>query len=291
MVPHDENGAPSRRFVRAYLIGWGVLAMAALGYLMTLALQPDQLAVNQRPKIAAEPDAATRATSKVLAEVGTIRQTIDNLQKDVSELKESVDQRSTQEKATQSRLTVLEEKVAAWPEPTTTVISSSATTPTTVAKPKVAEKAAEHKAAEKAAPKVLTAKAAPPKQARVITVEEGNTATSSGAAGSRLETGSIAAGVSFGEPVVTRAGQVFAVQLDAAPSIDVLRLRWSLLLEQHGAALGPLQPRFVAPRNPGGPYRLVAGPLLSAADAKAVCAALTAQSPACSTTEFVGEPL
>src|SRR6185295_15215878 len=108
--------------------------MAALGYLMTLALQPDQLAVNQRPKIAAEPDAATRATSKVLAEVGTIRQTIDNLQKDVSELKESVDQRSTQEKATQSRLTVLEEKVAAWPEPTTTVISSSATTPTTVAK-------------------------------------------------------------------------------------------------------------------------------------------------------------
>ena len=49
-------------------------------------------------------------------------------------------------------------------------------------------------------------------------------------------------------------------------------MSWLALRDQHGDALGSLQPRFVPPRNGNGPYRLVAGPLPSKADADKVCA-------------------
>jgi hypothetical protein len=62
------------------------------------------------------------------------------------------------------------------------------------------------------------------------------------------------------------------VQLAAGPTLDSLRLSWNLLRDRHGAPLASLQPRFIAPRAEGGPYRLLAGPLPSKADADKVCA-------------------
>jgi hypothetical protein len=107
-----------------------------------------------------------------------------------------------------------------------------------------------------------------------------------------IETGSITQPeIVFGEAVVTRAEHLYAVQLDSAVSLDALRMRWGLLVERYGSTLATLQPRYVAPRAQGGPYRLLAGPLTSAADAKGICGELRAQIPACSTTDFAGEPL
>ena len=59
---------------------------------------------------------------------------------------------------------------------------------------------------------------------------------------------------------MTRSNTNFAVQLGAGRSVEALKLSWSLLLDQHGDALSPLQPRLIAPRTDGGSYRLVAGP-------------------------------
>jgi hypothetical protein len=81
------------------------------------------------------------------------------------------------------------------------------------------------------------------------------------------------------------------VQLAAGPSLDALKLSWSLLAERHGAILATLQPRFVPPRNEGGPYRLVAGPLPSKADADKVCADMGVGRTACFSTTFIGQPL
>ena len=97
--------------------------------------------------------------------------------------------------------------------------------------------------------------------------------------------------ITFGEPEVTPAQQAFAVQLAAGPSLDALRLSWNLLRERHGSALGPLQPRFVSPRTAGGPYRLLAGPLPSKADADKVCTDMGVSRKGCFTTAYVGEPL
>ena len=58
MALHEFTPAPSRRFIRAYLVIWGVAAVGALGYLATLALQPESFAPSH-PKLT-EPDPSLR---------------------------------------------------------------------------------------------------------------------------------------------------------------------------------------------------------------------------------------
>lgn len=286
MAVVELNEAPSRPLFRAYMAMWGVAAIVAIGYLGTLAWQPEQLAPAQ-PKVA-EPEPGVRAAAVALAEVDTVRQVVDSLQKDVGDLKGSVEQRSDHDKTLQSRVAALEERVASLPSGVTT------TTPANVSsakpkgpEPKVTEKA-EPKAAEKA-----EAKAAEKTQAKAPAKGAAQKGGSTPASGSKtsIETGSITQPqIVFGEAVVTRAEELYAVQLDTATSLDALRARWSLLVERNGSTLATLQPRYVAPSK-GGPYRLLAGPLTSPAAARDICGALRAQLPFCNTTDFAGEPL
>jgi hypothetical protein len=285
---------------------WGVAAMAALGYLGLLAYQPDQLFPAQQK--VTEPDPGLRAAAKALAEVGTVRQVIDTLQRDVGDLKDSVDQRSDHERTLQSRVTALEERVAGLPNGVTVTTPGTANTavgkqqkaaeakPAEKAEPKAVEKA-DANAADKAQPKSAAAKSAAQKSGapRVITVpNEDSTPANIRTPGQKtpLETGSITQPeIVFGEAVVTKAEELYAVQLDTASSLQTLRMRWGLLVERYGSTLATLQPRYVAPRVQGGPYRLLAGPLTSTAAAREVCGELRAQLPLCSTTDFGGEPL
>jgi SPOR domain len=288
MALHELNPAPSRRFIRAYLVIWGVAAVGALGYLATLAVQPESLAPSH-PKLT-EPDPSLGAAAKALAEVGTVRQTVDTLQKDIGDLKGTVEQRGDTERTLQSRLAAVEERLATLPSSVTTSM------PTNISPKRAAEaKAPDVKAPDKGAPKAA-AKAAPQKARMIAVPEEPAGATSATETkpieAKPIETGSIAQPeIVFGEAVVTRAERLYAVQLDSAVSLDALRMRWGLLVERYGSTLATLQPRYVAPRAQGGPYRLLAGPLTSAADAKGICGELRAQLPACSTTDFGGEPL
>src|SRR5262249_9639585 len=108
-----------------------------------------------------------------------------------------------------------------------------------------------------------------------------------------IETSSIrgpSAAITFGEPVVTPSRSAYGVQLAAGPSLDAMRLSWTVLRERHGAVLAALTPRVVAPRGEG-PYRLVAGPLPTRAEADKVCADLGVGRQGCFATSFMGEPL
>jgi hypothetical protein len=302
MAVQELTGAPpSRRFARVYFLMWGVAAMAALGYLGLLAYQPDQLFPAQQK--VTEPDPGLRAAAKALAEVGTVRQVIDTLQRDVGDLKDSVDQRSDHERTLQSRVSALEERVAALPSGVTVTTpntgnTSAAAKQQKAVEPKVAE-TVDPKAADRAPPKAAAVKPVAQKggAARVITtVPNEDTAPASGtkAPGAKgpLETGSIIQPeIVFGEAVVTRAEELYAVQLDTATSLQTLRMRWGVLVERYGSTLATLQPRYVAPRVQGGQYRLLAGPLTSTAAAREVCGELRSQLPLCSTTDFGGEPL
>jgi hypothetical protein len=299
MTEQGFNEAPSRRYIRAYLAIWAILGIIGLSYLASLVLQPEHLTTTEAqptqpvqpaqkipqtqtakavpPVKAPQPDPGLEIANKALVEIGAMRLNVDDLQKHVGELKEAVEQRVDGEKSLQSRVAALEEKVATLP----TAPVATSTAPTAPVKPKVAEKAQ---------PKVTPAKAPPqPKPTpRVIPVpqEPTNEITTT----IPLETGSITTPV-FGEVVVTRSGDLFAVQLDVAPSVDVPRSRWGILVERYGSTLATLQPRYLPPRTPGAPYRLIAGPIASVADAKEICGELRAQLPTCSTIDFGGEPL
>jgi hypothetical protein len=230
-----------------------------------------------------EPDPSIQAANKALAEVGTVRRVVTEIQKDLGRIKDTMGQREAEEKAAQARLAALEERVTtiatvpaaqATPEPTPGTI-------VTTSKPRASEKGkvAADKRQNGAEPTVKPPGTAP--NAEAITEPP------------KIETGSIRTAppvIAFGEAEVIPAQQAFAVQIAAGPSLDALRLSWNILAERHGA-LAVLQPRFIAPRAQGGSYRLLAGPLPSKADADRICAAMGVGKQGCFSTPNLGDPL
>jgi hypothetical protein len=299
MPAHAVHHPRSGRFVKAYLLTWGLMATGALAYLGSLAWQPELLATPPPNTQVAEvePDPVLVTASKALAEIGSVRRSVGEIQRDVRQLKETVQQHEAQGKVVQTRLTALEER-AAQEAP----VVAAAAAPATATK-----------AADKVRGKAHIRTAEPRPTSRVVTTIEGPRPPNE-AEPAPIETGSIAnVPITFGDAVVTAAPgsaittvatpapapapapaaplSKYAVQLGAGPSLDALRLSWGLLVERHGAALASLQPHYVPPRNAGGPYRLVAGPLPSKADADKVCTEMGLTRNNCFSTAFAGEPL
>jgi len=274
---HVQSG----RFMRVYLLAWGLLAAGGLTYLASLALPLDIGLARQPQEVAqpaVDPAQGIELATKALAQIDTVEQTVNEIAKDVDRIKETVDQHDLQEKEAQSRLAALEERV--------TNLSTPPPAPVAAAVPSAKQKAADK--AKAAADKGREA------AARMVSVmEQGKAGAAPAAAQPNLETGSIpgsASNITFGEPQVTPA-QSYGVQLGAGPSLDALRMSWLALRDQHGNALGSLQPRYVAPRGGTGVYRLVAGPLASKAEADKLCAAMGLTHNDCFATTTLGRPL
>jgi len=294
MVENVAHPPRSERFIKAYLFVWGLLAAGGLTYLATLVWQPDWLSPPpRRPQITteAEPDSALRMASRAIAEVRDVRRSVGDVQRSLGEIRDTLDRSLSEDKVVQTRLTALEGRVGDMTQPAAAPVAA-APAPPVAGKGKAAERGQPKspgaaKAAEKAEPaaaatRVMSAVMAVPDQAEKPAPE----------AAPPIETGSIAsATITFGEPVVTRSNTNFAVQLGAGRSVEALKLSWSLLLDQHGDALSPLQPRVIAPRADGGSYRLVVGPFNTRAEAEKICAAMALSRNKCFSTVFMGEPL
>jgi TolA-binding protein len=279
MAVYTDQPPRSRRFMKVYLATWALLAAAALAYLGLLAFHPIQ-GTQVRPQVAEpDPGQAMRALAKTTVEMGTMRRNLSEIQKDVADLREASADRDAKDKTVATRLTAVEERLA-------TLHPSSESADTPPSKAKVSER---HQ--RKTAPMV-----------RVITVPQDGAAPAPTPQSPSvkddgppvpLETGSIAPKeeITFGEPVVTRAGPVaFAVQLAAGPSLQGLRQSWGQLRERHGS-LAALEARVVPPRSDGGPYRLLAGPFATKADADRVCTEMGVGRNGCYVTTYIGTPL
>lgn len=296
MALYSGSHTRSRRFVRLYLATWGLLATVALAYLATLAWRPDFLSPAQQAQAqAADPDLSQgiRAMTKALAEVGTMKRTLSDVQKDIGELKGTVSERVEQEKAVASRLSALESKVTAVPvasapdrKAMVERIARASDTEMPPA-PTVAEKT----------PKPSTERVVP----RIISLAPAPQPPAATELPARIETGSIdhpEPTITFGEPKVVSAREktpatqhFYGVQLGASPSVERLRTSWGQLVHKHGEALGALSPRVIAPKSGSGPYRLVAGPLPTKAEAEKVCEQLGVGRKGCISAIFSGDPL
>jgi hypothetical protein len=283
MEAQAEHRAPSGRFIRTYLLAWGLLAAGGLAYLASLAWQPELMPAS-RPQ-ATVPDPAVRIANRALAEVGGVRQTVNEIQEDMGRLKTAMERRESEDKAAQARLAALEDRVTTMAAP----VQAAAEPTDPPARLKSIDKA--RMAAEKRKTDAETQRPA----SRVITVTDHPKTSAAPAERTdepKIETGSIspAPTIVFGAPEVTPAQPTFAVQLSAGPSIEALRRTWQELRERH-SALDTLQPRFLPPRAEGGRYRLLAGPLPSKAEADKVCAELGTSHKGCFSTAYTGQPL
>jgi SPOR domain len=296
MAEHVAHSPRSERFIKAYLFVWGLLAAGGLTYLATLVWQPDWLSPPPRrpPQITAEaePDSALRLASRAIAEVRDVRRSVGDVQRSLGEMRETLDRSVSEDKVVQTRLSALEGRVGDMTQPAAAPVASAPAS-AVAGKGKAAERPQpKSQAAPKAAEKAEPATAATRVMSAIMSVPD-QADKPTPAAAPPIETGSIApaATITFGEPVVTRSGTNFAVQLGAGRSVEALKLSWSLLLDQHGDALSPLQPRVIAPRTDGGSYRLVAGPFNSRAEAEKICSAMALSRNKCFSTVFMGEPL
>lgn len=277
---HTRSGT----FVKIYLVTWGLLAAGALVYLASLAWQPGQAVrpAARQQVTEAEGSQSIRFATKALKEVSEVRRTVSDMQKDMSELKDTVVERAAETKKVDLRLIALEERV-------TSMDANLAAGP-----PSQAQKAADR--AAKTPQKAAKEPRQPPRVISTVTPEAAvQPAAKADGPPVPLETGSIAPPqpIPFGAAVVTPSSRPegHAVQLAAGPSLPALRKAWGEMVERHGAALATLQPRYVAPRSEGGPYRLLAGPLPSKADADRVCADMGVGRNGCYATSYMGEPL
>jgi len=294
MAAHAVHHSRSGRFAKAYLLTWGLMATGALAYLGSLAWQPDLLATpqsNTQAAAEAEADPVLMTASRALAEIDDVQRSVGDIQKDVRQLKETVQQHEAQGRVVQTRLDALEQR------------ATPSEVPVAAAVPDVKQKVA---AAERTTTHIRTAE--PRQPTRVITTVEGPKPPNE-VKPAPIETGSIAqAPVVFGDAVVTTGSGTrsavtsvsapaaanpnsYAVQLGAGSSLKALRYSWGRLVQRHGTHLGSLQPHFIAPRGSSGLYRLVAGPLPTRAEADKVCKDMALDRNHCFSTNFAGKPL
>ena len=109
----------------------------------------------------------------------------------------------------------------------------------------------------------------------------------------KIQTGSLRPqppAIKFGAPVVTR--RKVALRLVAGPSKDALRLNWLALKDRYGSILQGLSPRYeVLGSKTNRRYRLIAGPVNSAARAVSLCDHLNANNITCTVSALTGKRL
>ena len=284
--PSSPSSAPparSRTFT-PYVLIWAGLATLSLIYLGLLATQPALVAryLGAGTKTAAaETEASQKAIGEAVAEVHTLRETIDLFRNELIELRAQVSSQTDAARDLTGRVASLE---------TNPVVQR-------VAKEQAAKEAAKEKAVAEAKAKEEKKLAAAAEKAEKKKA---------------LETGSVAAPaageITFGPPTVTTtiavppgdaaaaaaaaAGRQIGVQIAKGPSVDSLRLSWTLLNERHGTAISSYAPRVSTDvSGPNQTYDLVIGPLASTDEARKLCHELAMKATPCQVTRYTGDAL
>ena len=314
-----------------YLGTWTFLGTAAAAYIYMLLAQPEWAApLTTQALRSEEVNRETQVVEQLTEEISVLRTTIANLERELSEVKEAAAKRPVaiinrpqttadaiepqdpeEDELTESAAVSVPSPSVAPPEvgsEPSHIASAQPVTPTVLNAPRIEQSQRLDEAeSEDEAPAEAVA---PPPPVRKVTARTATaepvapppTRTASlpspqdGPLALKMETGSLPPReleITFGPPTVTVASEAYAIHLDAGPSLEALRLRWSLLAERHANTLGDLEPRYVVSGPPTAPnYQLIAGPITSAEEASRVCALLRASRVQCTVGgPFVGEAL
>ena len=287
-LPQPSSPQVRNRTLTPYVIGWSALATLSLLYLGALATQPALVAGYLgagETTVAAEPapqaGVSEAAVKQVAGEVQDLRNTIDLFRSELIELRAQVSSQTDAARDLTGRVASLE---------TNPVVQR-------VAKEQAAKEAAKEKAVAEAKAKEEKKLAAAAEKAEKKKA---------------LETGSVAAPaageITFGPPTVTTtiavppgdaaaaaaaaAGRQIGVQIAKGPSVDSLRLSWTLLNERHGTAISSYAPRVSTDvSGPNQTYDLVIGPLASTDEARKLCHELAMKATPCQVTRYTGDAL
>jgi hypothetical protein len=255
----------------AYLAGWATLAVGAVIYIGALAWQNDS-PVAVRQELASGTQSIERILARNSADVADLQRSVGSLESDMQRVKSNANAQDAREKQLVERVGAIETRVEHFASALPLITTKTQ---------------ANQKAAEKAkAPAPVVAAQSPAKTVQQL--------ANAGAAA--IETGSIPAESGQRELAAARAApptvvaqKAVGVQVASGPSLDALRLSWSLLSDRHKSSLKTLEPRYVS--ADGGTYQLIAGPLPNDAEAVKICATLRTRGVSCRPAEFKGDGL
>lgn len=300
-----------------YVGVWLCLALVSMGYIAIAIVRPDVLSDRGIPGMTA---AANRASDPAAVQSGLVERGITEVRNQLTDIQLKIMRGELREQELAQRIASIEARleelstpaVAVTPAPAPAPQAVSAPTPppavrlpgTTVtqAEKPLDRRATAHIARQQAAarPQPEPATAAP--RAADDTAEaDAAKAAQKPRGASPIETSSVRRDIPpFGAPEV-RSGEKtdkaaddgpVGLQLGGAPSLDSLRLNWSILSDRHGDALANLQPRYVTSDALGTTsFNLVAGPVASRTEAIRLCAKLRTQGVTCRLTSFTGSSL
>ncbi len=245
---------------RAYAAAWSVAGALAFGYLITVLWNPDAVSdLAMRSPDGGELHGLARTLSRTASDVAVLQRSVITIEADVARVRSQVAEHDVRERALIERVAQVETRVDKFAP---------------------------------ALPLITTQVGGATKSPAILPVIKNARTETAKVDGRVVETGSrpIATGsIAPAAVVPARDDRPVGIHLAAGPSIDALRLSWSLLTDRHKTALKSLEPRVVA--GEGGVYQLVAGPFPNDAQAVKICAGLRAKGVTCRPTEFKGEGL
>ncbi len=259
-------GPSRRKILTPYVMLWLAIASFALAYLALLGLKPHMFASakNSAAEIDEKIAQTRRDMERGLADLDPLRRSVGEVKMDVENLKVAVEEANVRDRVIMEKVAALENAAASAPPATAAPAQAPAAASATVPP------------APKPKPKPVASNA-------------------SGAASGGIETGSIER---KSVPPAAKPAKAAAksapvgVIVATGPTIDALRLNWSILTDRYADAVRNMQPRYVVNGNASNRvYGLVVGPVASTAAAKSLCQNLQSRGMACQVGTYRGNTL
>ncbi len=276
---------------RIYAVAWIAAGLLSAGYVATIIRQPDAVTnMVMRPDTpSSNVNRLAQSVARTEADVQVLKQAVTSLQGGLIDVKTRADAADQRERQIVERIGAVETRVEQF---------AVASVSPPVAEPQKAQRQA---AAAVPPPAPAPVAVAPPKQVvqqapktavapTVINQKQVKTIeTASLPPSGQRELADQRQAPAPANAAAALADSSHGVIVASGPSVDALRLSWSLLSDRHKATLGKMEPRVVT--TDGQTYQLVAGPLPSDAEAAKVCTGLKARGIACRPSEFKGDAL
>lgn len=264
-IPSDFSPPRSRgRLLGPWFAAWAVMACVAACYLLVVSIRPAFL----DGYLPVSDSAAAATAAQTAADLVNVRDSVSQLQNDMSKVHADVAEQSERDRSLADRVTALEQKIA---PPAEAALEPADPPP-----------AGKHSEAEPRRP--ATAGDGP----KVLNkpIETGSVGDEAGApqTAAPVQPKPKAAAAKPSKPV--------GIKLATGSTVDNLRVSWGILTERHSDQLKPLKPRYHTGVDGNGiVYDLVAGPFKSVADAKKLCKDLQTQAISCQVSEYSGNAL
>jgi hypothetical protein len=280
----DQFKKPRRRILNTYVLFWVFGATFAAIYLGVLGTHPDMFAsAKSGPDLEQQLAQTKRDMTRAFADLDPLKESVGQIKADVDTLKTAQQQASNRDQ-------LLLDKMASLESAATQPKIAQAETAAPAAKVQTAHKtiAAGPKASEDVVAVVPTAPVKPQEVAMVAPVKPQKPTPT--AKSNAIETGSIAhkADKSAAATAAAKPAQV-GLLLGSAPSVDAVKLNWSILNDRHADAVRDLHPRYVAQgKGAERTYALLAGPVASPEQAKTLCKLMVDRGFACEVSTYRG---